>query len=170
MDLAFALRAFGVRFLFATKTCGCDPSYKDMSFYRRELSLDERRVAALFERAFDGEIPLRRATVASDALYALLQTNAVLVIVLVDLRYLYSGARSAVGRAIAALPWSYTGHYVLLTGVDTRGRVTYKDPASAAGDAAIALADLHKARTAHGTDEDLILIAVDSLSSAPPAA
>jgi len=42
----------------------------------------------------------------------------------------------------------------------------YKDPASAAGDASIAVADLHRARTAHGTDEDLILVAADSLGEA----
>ena len=143
---------------------------------------------------------------------------------MVDLRFLYS--RSAVGRAIASLPWSYTGHYVVLTGIDGRGRVSrvrrspffstparsdgrrsgstpvrperasrlsrspdvgggtplsssgrlistsdvdaprYKDPASAAGDASIAVADLHRARTAHGTDEDLILVAADSLGEA----
>ena len=65
--------------------------------------------------------------------------------------------------------WSYTGHYVVLTGIDARGRVTYKDPASSAGEAAIPVADLHRARTAHGTDEDLILVAADSVG-APPSA
>ncbi|KAH8064118.1 oxidoreductase [Aureococcus anophagefferens] len=84
-----------------------------------------------------------------------------LVIALVDLR-LYS--RTAVGRAIASLPYSYTGHYIVLTGLDAAGRVLYKDPASAGEDHAIGLADLHRARAAHGTDEDLILVAVDSLS------
>lgn len=162
VDLAFALKAFGVRFVFATKTLGCDPSYRDMSFYKRELSLDERRVAGLFERAFAGEICLRKGTVPSDALGELLGTNRALVIALVDLRFLYS--RTAVGRAIASLPYSYTGHYIVLTGLDAAGRVTYKDPASAGEDHAIGLADLHRARAAHGTDEDLILVAVDSLS------
>ena len=162
IDLAFALRAFGVRFLFATKTCGCDPSYKDMSFYKRELSLDERRVARLFDRAFDGEILLRRATVAPEVLRDLLGSGAVLVIALVDLRFLYS--RSAVGRAIASLPYSYTGHYIVLCGLDeASGKVLYKDPASQGEDHAISLGDLHRARTAHGTDEDLILVAADSL-------
>ncbi|KAH8061208.1 guanylylate cyclase [Aureococcus anophagefferens] len=162
VDLAFALKAFGVRFVFATKTLGCDPSYRDMSFYKRELSLDERRVAGLFERAFAGEICLRKGTVPSDALGELLGTHRALVIALVDLRFLYS--RTAVGRAIASLPYSYTGHYIVLTGLDAAGRVLYKDPASAGEDHAIGLADLHRARAAHGTDEDLILVAVDSLS------
>ena len=101
-------------------------------------------MAGLFERAFAGEICLRKGTMPSDALGELLGTNRALVIALVDLRFLYS--RTAVGRAIASLPYSYTGHYIVLTGLDAAGRVLYKDPASAGEDHAIGLADLHRAR------------------------
>ena len=55
IDLAYLLHAWGVRFVFTTTTIGCDPSYKDLSFYKKELSLDEQRVTRLFREALSME-------------------------------------------------------------------------------------------------------------------
>jgi len=160
VDLAFVLRELGARFLFLTKTCGADPSYARLAFYSRELGTDSGRVSALFSRAAAGEVALRRAVVGRDALLEVLRTGRCLAIALVDLRLLRRSALSAAR--------SYTGHYVVLVGVEG-ARVRYRDPAEKAAELWIHKDDLHRARTAHGTDEDLLLVAVAGPGDAPAA-
>lgn len=144
VDLARALELLGAKFVFATKTIGCDPSYGRLPFYSRDLDSDVWRVRERFESA---TFQVVQARVTNDALLGLLNAGYC-VIALVDLRLL---------RETFAL-WSYTGHYVLLYGVRS-GMVLYFDPGSSSTDLAIAPADLQKARAAHGTDEDLLIVA-----------
>ena len=163
VDLAFALRALGCRdFLFLTKTTGCDPSYARLAFYRRDLGADSTRIQSLFRRAQQGEVSVKRAVATRDGLLEVLRTGRVLAIALVDLRLLHARAART-----SLLPRSYTGHYVLLVGADG-DRVRYRDPAADRAELVIDADDLHRARVAHGTDEDLILVAVDTVSEALP--
>ena len=163
VDLAFALRALGCRdFLFLTKTTGCDPSYARLAFYRRDLGADSTRIQSLFRRAQQGEVSVKRAVATRDGLLEVLRTGRVLAIALVDLRLLHARAART-----SLLPRSYTGHYVLLVGADG-DRVRYRDPAADRAELVIDADDLHRARVAHGTDEDLILVAVDAVSEALP--
>ena len=163
VDLAFALRALGCRdFLFLTKTTGCDPSYARLAFYRRDLGADSTRIQSLFRRAQQGEVSVKRAVATRDGLLEVLRSGRVLAIALVDLRLLHARAART-----SLLPRSYTGHYVLLVGADG-DRVRYRDPAADRAELVIDADDLHRARVAHGTDEDLILVAVDAVSEALP--
>lgn len=155
IDLAVALRSFGASFIFSTKTIGCDPSYRRLPFYSRENVLcdDETRVARLFDTV---DFPVYRATVSDDVLISILRAGYC-VIALVDLKFL------------RPLP-TYTGHYVVLHGVRKEdGYILYHDPAAddsqmARGDDinAISPSDLHTARTAYGTDQDLLIVRVSA--------
>ena len=160
IDLAFALRELGCRdFVFLTKTTGCDPSYARLAFYRRDLGADSTRIQSLFRRADGGEVCVKRATATKEGLLEVLRTGRVLAIALVDLRLLHARAART-----SLLPRSYTGHYVVLVGAEG-DRVRYRDPAADRAELVINADDLHRARVAHGTDEDLILVAVDSLAA-----
>ena len=114
----------------------------------------------MFSRAAAGEVALRRAVVGRDALLEVLRTGRCLAIALVDLRLLRRSALSAAR--------SYTGHYVVLVSVEG-ARVRYRDPAEKAAELWIHKDDLHRARTAHGTDEDLLPVAVSKPGDAPAA-
>lgn len=149
VDLAFVLHRYSASFVFVTKTIGCDPSYHGLSFYSHELGRDEVRVRRLFEKA---TFRIRLAAVDPRTLNAVLEAGFV-VVALVDLRFL---------RTSYCL-WTYTGHYIVLYGIRASdGWIRYFDPAIGDIDRAISPADLHTARTAHGTDEDLLIIRLPS--------
>lgn len=149
VDLAFVLSRYGASFVFVTKTIGCDPSYQGLSFYSHELGRDEVRVRRLFEKA---TFRIRLAAVDPCTLTAVLEAGFV-VVALVDLRFLRS----------SYCLWTYTGHYILLYGIRASdGWIRYFDPAVEDIDRTISPADLHTARTAHGTDEDLLIIRLPS--------
>mmetsp|Transcript_10648 Transcript_10648/g.32017 ORF Transcript_10648/g.32017 Transcript_10648/m.32017 type:complete len:266 (+) Transcript_10648:116-913(+) len=146
VDLVAVLRAWGLaRFVFLTKTIGADPSHGRLSFYSADYASDRRRVDARFA---EFRRWIRRATLSSDVLLEVL-ARGLLVLALIDL------------RVLRASEDDYTGHYILLIGLDDRGHVLYRDPAAADPILAIAPELLHTARTAHGTDDDLILIETD---------
>ncbi|KAJ8602679.1 hypothetical protein CTAYLR_004648 [Chrysophaeum taylorii] len=143
VDLAQVLHGLEVRFVFATKTLGCDPAYKRLPFYSNDISTDEDRIRRIFSRA---EFKIHQKIVSSELLEAILAAGYA-VVVLVDLRFLNGEVPS----------WTYTGHYVVLFAVE-RGYVAYRDPAADQPELWVKSDDLHKARTAHGTDEDLVVV------------
>ena len=85
------------------------------------------------------------------------------------------GSRNGHGRngraaAPAAAP-EYSGHYVLLVGVDeAEGGFLIRDPARAeeTDGTVVSVEALHAARRAHGTDEDLVIIPLDQRGDPRP--
>ena len=90
------------------------------AFYRECLETDAARVRALFARAAAEGVAVRRASLSAAQLCNLLQEEAALVVLLIDVQGVYADA-----------PWmsarGYAGHYVLLVGVEGEHYLV-KDP------------------------------------------
>jgi len=157
IDLAYAMRAYGVRFRYCTMTMGVDPTYKNQPFYQETLDEDAIRVEGLFDKASDEGVVIEHRSIGRDELRALLrppQEN--LVMTLVDRRYLYTPGW--IDKFLSSAR-GYVGHYVLLVGYDAmRDGYYLYDPARTAEPEFARSSDLHRARLAHGTDEDVIIV------------
>ena len=58
-----------------------------------------------------------------------------------------------------AAPLGYTGHYIVVCGYDrSTDTLRYRDPASKMHELRVPLTDFERARCAHGTDEDLLIV------------
>ena len=71
MDIAYALRDFGVQFRYLTTTIGVDPTYQSQPFYRDSLDADSMRVNKLFAQAASKEIIVERRSLKGKELQAL---------------------------------------------------------------------------------------------------
>jgi len=104
---------------------------------------------------------VRRASLSAAQLCNLLQEEATLVVLLIDVYGVYADA-----------PWisarGYAGHYVLLVGVDGDNYLV-KDPARKEECLLLPIALIEKARKAHGTDEDLLLVPFEGPPPKVPA-
>ena len=72
VDLAYAMRHYGVRFRFLTTTVGVDPAYEAEPFYRATLDSDTRRVNDLFAQAPEHGVVIEHRSLTPDELNALL--------------------------------------------------------------------------------------------------
>ena len=104
---------------------------------------------------------VRRASLSAAQLCNLLQEEAALVVLLIDVSGVYADA-----------PWisnrGYAGHYVLLVGVDGEDFLV-KDPARKEDCLLLPIALVDRARRAHGTDEDLLLVPFEGPPPRVPA-
>lgn len=170
IDLAYILRHFGVDSSFSTLTLGARAEYGEQPFYRQHFPEDAKRVTDLFRRSAErGVTVLERSVRLSEIVQAV--REGVLVLVLLDKRLLWcqlcEGAAPASGDEGAAFLQSrfrsvgFLGHYVMLYAYDDRldgGAFLAKDPASLRDACVIHSNTLEAARTAFGTDEDIIFI------------
>ena len=100
-----------------------------------------------------------------------------------DERVLADGEAASAAFDAPVLPWDegraaapaaapeYSGHYVLLVGVDeAEGGFLIRDPARAeeTDGTVVSVEALHAARRAHGTDEDLVIIPLDQRGDPRP--
>lgn len=157
VDLAYVMRAYGVNFRYCTMTVGVDPSYKNKNFYRQTLDEDAVRVTDLFSKAEQHQLVIEHRKVSASELSELLRVpQENMVMTLVDRRYLYKPGW--IGRYFSGAS-GFVGHYVLLVGYDAvRDGYYLYDPARTAEPEFASASDLHRARVAHGTDEDLIIV------------
>jgi uncharacterized membrane protein YgcG len=157
VDLAYLMRAYGVQFRYCTRTVGVDSSYKNKEFYKDTLDEDTARVMDLFSKAEEHQLVIEHRTVSPNELVELLRVpQQNMVMTLVDRRYLYNS--SWIGRAFSGAS-GFVGHYVLLVGYDAvRDGYYLHDPGRTPEPEFASSSDLHRARVAHGTDEDLIII------------
>ena len=157
VDLAYLMRAYGVHFRYCTRTVGVDSSYKNKEFYKDTLDEDTARVMDLFSKAEEHQLVIEHRTVNPNELVELLRVpQQNLVMTLVDRRYLYKS--SWIGRVFSGAS-GFVGHYVLLVGYDAvRDGYYFHDPGRTPEPEFASSSDLHRARVAHGTDEDLIII------------
>lgn len=164
VDLAYVLKEYGINFRFCTKMIGVEQTYKNEAFYQKTFDADSKRVSTLFEEAPLHDIAIERRSFSSREIQALMRPHDLLVMALVDRRYLYRAPTSRLSGFLESamahcFGSSYVGHYVLVTGYDEARRGYHiKDPAKDIDSMFVTCEDFDAARRSHGTDEDLILI------------
>ena len=165
IDLLRAVRATGARATLVTTRAGVDPRYANDGFYENELIKDCERVARLFARADASTVV--RARMRAEGIARALSTRAVRCVALVDARLLTAreGERER--------ERDFVGHFVVVRGADVDGgrviRFRIFDPAPDGGDVMVSRARFDEARTAFGTDEDLLFVETRSSRSAAAA-
>lgn len=154
-DVALALARRGLLTTFYTVMPGVNPAHRGLTFYSH-FDDDAARMPGVFADACRLGVAVQERRVSCDELCDKLSQGTALFICLVDLRHL-SCSRCVVKGNL--LQFTYAGHYILLRGYSYEtDEVEFLDPARppAAGSCYISLADLRTARTAAGTDEDLL--------------
>ena len=187
IDLALALKKLGVDATFYTITLGANPDFVREGFYCDNMEEDQRRVENLFRTAPTLGLRVEQRSIPLSALVRMIAAENKVVIVLVDKRLLTmaastasgarsGGARGAGGTGISATERAaidrrvesmsaagYTGHYVLLSGVDTSAQhFIVADPATACYTYRVDARVLDRARMSFGTDEDMLVIDMKS--------
>ena len=148
VDLAFLLRRCGLRVTFCTLTLGANPGYASESFYEKALAEDVDRVNLLFQQTQEAGILVQQRSVSLEEVRLAVSAPGQAVILLIDKRHL--DAWPGVG---------YQGHYVVLCGYDeAQGAFLVRDPASSTPLRLVEGARLQEARTAFGTDEDILFV------------
>ena len=168
IDLAYLLTEFGATCEYVTAVRGEAPSpgRRNCPFYASSLKEDGARVAALLAHAAKEHVGVRHAKLSPAELWNLLADEEHVVIVLVEHRALYppgpQGSLSPCGSPEASGPSAFSGHYVLLTGLDhTSESYVVKDPARPEEVLLVPARQLERARRAYGTDEDLVLVPLE---------
>jgi len=176
IDLCLLLKRQGIKKLTFCTTCvGVNPSHSGLSYYS-SLENDRARVQRAFEEAPLAGVKIVDTAAPLDYIISRLKEKASLFIVLVDVNLLVctnaDEVRGGVGgdgstdpeggqRASLKATCGYRGHYILLCDYDsTTQRVKYMDPqyGSCKGGCEMDCGVLECARTASGTDNDLIEI------------
>jgi len=162
IDLAYLLADYGVVCEYYSATCDVDVStYSSTDFYAESLAADTWRVRLLFANAQAEGVRVSKRQLGHADVWNLLRADENLVIALVDAQELRSATRRR----------GFAGHYVLVTGVDeARDGFYFKDPGHADETSFISSAQFERARTAVGTDEDLLLISIYQTTPTVPNA
>ena len=179
IDLAYLLADLGVACEYLTATAVMDATaYQGNAFYTSSLDDDSQRVSCLFRAAADEGVRVSIKTLGAAELWNLMRDEDTLVIALVDAGILHTrvvgqppaGLSAAAARG-GERPSTFAGHYVLLLGLDdVRGGFIVNDPGREDERTFVHAASLEAARTADGTDQDLILIPVyQQQPPVPPA-
>lgn len=187
IDVAHVLAAAGVPVTLTTTMPGANPAYEGEAFYSPTLADDAARVSALFAAAPAAGVAVQRRRVASGELGARLLGGEWLVVALVDRRALAAAWPPSAAWGCGSVDeneskpeWpapasrhpppphassstGYMGHYIVLCGYDpVTHTFALRDPAATAARGPLRLpgAALDAARTAFGTDEDLLHVRV----------
>lgn len=159
IDLAHLLSRCGVPDpVLCTTFAGVRPDYNNETFYAPHMATDTARVTQLFETAAAAGVNVVCISVTAVELRWALSVGGYVAIALVDKTILLAP------NPIESLrKSSYTGHYVLLYGYDNdTDSILIRDPA-APGTERLSATRLEAARKAHGTDEDLVFVAVPGI-------
>lgn len=135
-------------------------------FYAADLPDDEVRVARLFKRAVREYKESVQQRSLSDGEFEQLVYKKCLMLVLVDRQHLPcydcnfdddddSNDDDSNDQENAN---NYVGHFIVITGITRSGMFLYSDPNKSVSVCRCHAVDMHKARKAVGTDEDVIVI------------
>jgi hypothetical protein len=164
VDLAHLLQKFSVRFSYYTITFGANPSYSVETFYKDQLPTDLVRVDKLFQRATEAGINIQCRSVSGVEISHFMLSGKYVAIALVD-QYKLSQRWTDDGivSGFYGTNSGYTGHYIVICGYDTvEDEFEIRDPASSRENERISSKHLEEARKSFGTDEDLLLISLES--------
>jgi hypothetical protein len=143
---------------YLTSQLGVDPAYAQLNLYKKSFQEDIQRIGNIFndpEKKFEVE----QRSLSIEEVSATLKLKASILVVLVDVRYLY-GEDSASSLAED----DYLGHYVVVTSVcEKTNNVLFFDPERIDRMDPSLVQDVRNerfdvARKAIGTDEDIIVI------------
>eukprot|EP00249_Psilotum_nudum_P021739 c28224_g5_i1 orf=400-1254(-) len=164
VDLAHLLRQFAVDVAYLTVTIGANPKFAVETFYKENMEEDGERVNMLFEKAPEVGIQIQWRSITGEELSMLILSGHYLAIALVDKRKLsHPWLDELCLSDCCGFSSGYTGHYVVICGYDTdMHEFEIHDPASSSGSGRISIDVLDDARKSFGTDEDILLILVDS--------
>lgn len=163
VDLAYLLKKFSVNFSYFTVTLGANPSFSVETFYKEQLPNDLVRVDMLFQKARDAGIIIECRSISSEEISLLILSGNFLAITLVDQYKLSDSWLDACASDLCTDTPDYTGHYIVICGYDSDAdEFEIRDPASSRKYGRVTSKCLEKARKSFGTDEDLLLICVES--------
>jgi len=163
IDLCYILYRFKINFRYTTTTMGVDPGYVKEVFYDKVLSKDSDRVTSRFQRAPSLGMRVDEESVSLDTILSHLLTQGP-IIVLTNANLLHcSDCRSNFSPCSPCFSPSrksqYQGHYIVLVGFDDSSReIKYRNPTLRDKICMMPYDILEEARTAYGTDEDVIFI------------
>jgi len=161
IDLCYILYRFNLDFLYTTITMGVDPGYVKENFYDKVLAKDSDRVNQRFSEEKERGIRIQNRRVTSEEIVSHL-TETGPVIVLTNANQLQC-RKCSPASSISCYPScfssssSYQGHYVVLVGCQDQ-QLLYRNPTVRDKVCQMPRAALEEARTAYGTDEDVIFI------------
>lgn len=164
VDLAYLLQKFSVTFSYFTVTLGANPKFSVETFYKEQLPNDQVRVNMLFTKAREAGIDIQHRSISAREISQFILSGKYIAIALLDQ---YKLSRSWLEDfCISGFYGSnsgYTGHYVIICGYDTiTDEFEIRDPASYRKNERVSSKCLEEARKSFGTDEDLLLISLET--------
>ncbi|KAI9559665.1 protein C22orf13 [Daphnia sinensis] len=165
IDLCYILNHFSVKIKYYTKTLGVNPNFSQEKFYDSYIPKDEARVNQRFAAAASKGISIETGSLEITDLIHHIKQNGV-AIALIDVNQLECvSCKSLVKelgnfmRTLLKPQLPFSGHYIVICGFDTKKKlIYYRDPAVRSELCCLTFSSFEKARQAHGTDEDIILI------------
>jgi Guanylylate cyclase len=158
IDLAYLLSRFGVNIRFSTLTRGARAEYGEQPFYRKQFPEDAKRVTELFRQSSERGVNVQQRSVDLVEIIRAVQADNMLILVLLDKRLLSCPLCDQRAPSRPESP-GFLGHYVMLYAYDAQvDSFLMKDPASLRDACVISSSTLEAARSAFGTDEDIIFI------------
>jgi len=160
IDLCYILHRFHVSFRYTTITVGVDPGYVKENFYDKVLKKDSGRVNSRFAAAGSKGMLVEERSVAQEEIVSHLQRTGP-VILLTNANLL---SCTKCSNYISCYPScfssvAYQGHYILLVGyLSSCRQFVYRNPTVRDRLCQIPAPALEEARTAYGTDEDVMFI------------
>ena len=162
IDLLYLLHQLGIHAALYTKTIGCSPIYEDVPYYEGLIHRDRERVDKLFT---DEASNVKVGSVEWSTMKTHLIEQQIPCVVLVDANklkcYTCQTVFDRLFHKIASISSSsYQGHYILVIGYqidDSDEFIRYVDPAKNEKFCTTTKTNFDLARTAFGTDEDVIL-------------
>lgn len=150
IDIAHMLRRFGIRVTMFTRVPGVNPAYIHERYYEGVIMVDAERVTRLFGEASRSGIDVISRTLNTSELADAVLRDGTAAVVLVDRTVL----RQDTGAD------GYVGHYILVVAWDgTAQQFVVVDPdAPAPGVFRISPSALDAARSAFGTDDDVLVV------------
>ncbi|KAJ2937920.1 hypothetical protein O0L34_g14193 [Tuta absoluta] len=159
MDLCYLLKRFNIEHRMYSTAIGVNEDLKKLSYYDNIMDKDRDRIGLRFEEAQSLGIDIREGKLSNDMIkrhlidhgpVILLVDSGLLVCDLCKHNKLKYEFRKLMGG-------TYCGHYILLTGF-TRDKFLYRDPGLSERICAISFHRLAEARSAAGTDNDILCI------------
>ncbi|CAG0887789.1 unnamed protein product [Darwinula stevensoni] len=167
IDLAYLLSRVSVPHVYCTITFGVNPGHSREAFYDRIIGKDRHRVTMRFEQAAARGVKVEQREVSLEEILSHLRYRGP-VILLTDANRLLC-TRCTYNRisldAAACCPFRcpYQGHYIVACGYSlTQQRVFYRNPSLGDRVCCMPFETLEDARSAYGTDEDVIFVTRDT--------
>jgi hypothetical protein len=163
IDLLHLLHQADIQAVLYTITIGCSSNYENVPYYETLIDRDRERVEKLFCNEASN---VKLGSIAWTDIKKHLIEQRIPCLVLVDANQLdccrckKTTFARLVNQFLPSIHSSYQGHYILVIGFivnENNEFIRYVDPAKTDGFCTTTKENFDQARTAFGTDEDIIL-------------